>query len=129
MIFLDNSIKKDRRLHTSTLAHELGHYFTSFGNSIEQTNYTKKILNGKYENKADKWACEFLVPEQDLCDVLIKNITCIHELAESLDVDMEILLKRLEYLALQKQTIKISDTKCLILTNLPNLYFYEDIQL
>ena len=126
MIFLDISIKKDIKLHTNVLAHELGHYFTSFGNSINETNYAKKILNNKVENKADKWACEFLVREYELIDALNKNINCIHDLAEYLDVDVEILLKRLEYLSLQKSTLRISDTKQLILTNLPNIYLYED---
>lgn len=126
MIFLDTSIKKDTKLHTNILAHELGHYFTSFGNSIAETNYIEKVLNNKYENKADKWACEFLVREDELIDALNKNINCIHDLAEYLDVDVEILLKRLEYLSLQKSTLRISDTKQLILTNLPNIYLYED---
>ena len=126
MIFLDTSIKEDIRLHTNVLAHELGHYFTSFGDSLTETNYIEKVLNNKCENKADKWACEFLVKEYELIDALNKNINCIHDLAEYLDVDVEILLKRLEYLSLQKTTLRVSDTKKLILTNLPNIYLYED---
>lgn len=126
MIFLDHSVKKDTTLHLNILAHELGHYFTSFGNSIAETNYIEKVLNNKCENKADRWACEFLIREDELIDALNKNINCIHDLAEYLDVDVEILLKRLEYLALQKPTLRISDTKQLILTNLPNIYLYED---
>lgn len=127
IIFLDHSIREYKRLHTNVLAHELGHYFTSFGNSIAETNYIEKVLNNKCENKADRWACEFLIREDELIDALNKNINCIHNLAEYLDVDVEILLKRLEYLALQKPTLRISDKKQLVLTNLPNIYFYEDI--
>lgn len=126
MIFLDTSIKKDKKLHTNVLAHELGHYFTSFGNSLSENNYTEKVLNNKCENKADKWACEFLVKENELIDALNKNINCVYDIAEYLDVDVEILLKRLEYLSLQKTTLRVSDTKQLILTNLPNIYLYED---
>ena len=129
MIFLDTSIKKDTKLHTNILAHELGHYFTSFGNSIAETNYIEKVLNNKYENKADNWACEFLITEDELVNAFNNNITNIHELAEYLDIDIEIILKRLEYLSLQKRTIRISDTKYLMLTNLPNIYFYEDTYL
>lgn len=127
MIFLDHSVKNDKNLHLYTLAHELGHYFTSIGDSINSTNYMQKILNNKCENKADKWASEFLIKEDELIDALGNNIYSLHELAEYLDVSVEIVLKRLEYLSLQKQTLKISDTKHLILTNLPNIYFYEDI--
>ena len=129
MIFLDNSVKEYKRLHTNVLAHELGHYFTSFGNSITETNYIEKVLNNKCENKADKWACEFLIREDELINALNKNINCIHDIAEYLDVDVEILLKRLEYLSLQKPTLRISATKQLVLTNLPNIYLYEDTYL
>lgn len=127
MIFLDHSIKKDKNLHLEVLSHELGHYFTTVGNSINSTNYSTKILNNKYENKADRWACEFLITEDELVDAFNKNITNIHELAEYLDVSIEIILKRLEYLSLQKQTLKITSNKYLMLTNLPNIYFYENI--
>ena len=75
MIFLDTSIKKDTKLHTNILAHELGHYFTSFGNSIAETNYIEKVLNNKYENKADKWACEFLITEDELVNAFNNNIS------------------------------------------------------
>ena len=46
-------------------------------------------------------------------------------MAEYLNISLNILKKRLEYLSLQKQSIKVSDNKYLILTNLPNIYFYE----
>lgn len=125
-----NSIKNNKKEFTEVLAEEIGHYFTSIGDSISKVNsYTDKLNILRCENKANKWACEFLIREDELIDALNKNINCIHDLAEYLDVDVEILLKRLEYLALQKPTLRISDTKQLILTNLPNIYFYEDIYL
>lgn len=127
MIFLDHSVKKDTKLHLNILAHELGHYFTSIGNSINSTNYMKKISNNKCENKADKWASEFLIKEYELIDALNNDICSLHEVAEYLDVSIEMILKRLEYLSLQKQTLKITNNKYLVLTNLPNIYFYEDI--
>ncbi|SCI11005.1 Domain of uncharacterised function (DUF955) [uncultured Clostridium sp.] len=126
MIFLDHSIKNDKDLHLYTLAHELGHYFTSIGDSINSTNYIQKILNNKCENKADKWALEFLIKENELIDALNNDICSLHELAEYLDVSIEMILKRLEYLSLQKQTLKITNNKYLVLTNLPNIYIYED---
>ncbi len=129
MIFLDISIKGDTKLHTNVLAHELGHYFTTIGNSINSTDYAQKILNNKCENKADRWACEFLISEDELVDAFNNNITSLHEIAEYLDVSIEIVLKRLEYLSLQKRTLRISDTKHLMLTNLPNIYFYDDTYL
>lgn len=129
MIFLDYSVKEHKRLHTNVLAHELGHYFTTVGNTLNNKSYKNRLYNNKFENKADKWACEFLITEDELVNAFNNNITNIHELAEYLDIDIEIILKRLEYLSLQKRTIRISDTKYLMLTNLPNIYFYEDTYL
>ena len=125
MIFLDLELKSNKDLHVEVLAHELGHYFTTVGNTLSSTNYSDELYNNKFENKADKWACEFLVSEDEIINALNKNITNVYDLTEYLDVPLNILKKRLEYLSLQKQSIKVSNNKYLILTNLPNIYFYE----
>lgn len=126
IIFLDLKLKSNNTLHLEILAHELGHYFTTVGNTLNNKNYREGLYNNKFENKADKWACEFLVTEEEIINALNKNITNIHELAEYLDVPLNILKKRLEYLSFQKQSIVVSDNKYLILTNLPNIYFYQE---
>lgn len=129
-ILIDHSIKNNEKELYKVLAEELGHHYTYVGDSISNTSTYRKILDiNKCELKAEKWLCEFLITEDELINAFNNSITNIHELAEYLDVDVEILLKRLEYLSLQKQTLKISDTKQLVLTNLPNIYFYEDIYL
>lgn len=125
MIFLDLKLKSNNDLHLEVLAHELGHYFTTVGNTLNNKNYRDRLYNNKFENKADKWACEFLITEEEIINTLNKNITNIYDIAEYLGVPLNILKKRLEYLSLQKQSIKVSDNKYLILTNLPNIYFYE----
>ena len=128
MIFLDLKLKSNKDLHIEVLSHELGHYFTTVGNTLENKNYRERLYNNKFENKADKWACEFLITEEEIINTLNKNITNIYDIAEYLDVPLSILRKRLEYLSLQKQSIKVSDNKYLILTNLPNIYFYESLR-
>lgn len=128
MIFLDLKLKSNNALHLEILAHELGHYFTTISNTLESKNYRERLYNNKFENKADKWACEFLITEEEIINTLNKNITNIYDIAEYLDVPLSILRKRLEYLSLQKQSIKVSDNKYLILTNLPNIYFYESLR-
>lgn len=125
LIFLDLKLKSNKDLHLEVLAHELGHYFTTVGNTLNNKNYRDKLYNNKFENKADKWACEFLITEEEITNALNKNITNVYDIAEYLSVPLNILKKRLEYLSLQKQSIKVSDNKHLILTNLPNIYFYE----
>lgn len=125
LIFLDLKLKSNKDLHLEVLAHELGHYFTTVGNTLNYKNYRDRLYNNKFENKADKWACEFLITEEEITNALNKNITNIYDIAEYLDIPLNILKKRLEYLSLQKQSIKVSDNKYLILTSLPNIYFYE----
>ncbi len=125
MIFLDLKLKSNKNLHLEVLAHELGHFFTTVGNILNNKNYREILYNNKFENKADKWACEFLVSEEEIINALNKNIVNIYDMAEYLDVPLNILKKRLEYLALQNQSIKVSDNKYLILTNLPNIYLYD----
>ena len=61
-IFLDTSIKNDKYKLIEVLSEELGHHFTSIGNSVNNINtYRSKLDIGKCENKATKWATNFLV--------------------------------------------------------------------
>jgi hypothetical protein len=128
MIFLDPSIKQDNKLHLEILAHELGHYFTTVGNFIDKSNiYSDNLQINKCENKADKWACEFLISEEEIIETLNKKINCINELANELEFSVHFLVKRLEYLSRQKQMLDLGNNKYLVLTNLPNFYIYENI--
>lgn len=126
MIFLDYSIKNNPLLHLETLAHELGHYFTTMGNLINTSNYTEKLQVNKYENKAEKWACEFLISEEEIIKLINSKIDCVYEMAEKLEVSIEILNKRLEYLSRQKQILDLRNDKYLVLTNLPNFYVFDN---
>ena len=44
MIFLDYSVKEHKRLHTNVLAHELGHYFTTVGNTLNNKSYKNRLF-------------------------------------------------------------------------------------
>ncbi len=125
MIFLDISIKSDVRLHTNILAHELGHYFTSLGNSINSNSYVGKILNNKCENKADKWAYEFLITEDELVDAFNAYPTSIEDVCEYLDVDLETLIKRLEFLSKKNTVLDLGNNRLLSLAGLPNIYIHD----
>lgn len=129
MVLLDNSLKKDDRVHLEVLAHELGHYFTTVGNFINNTIiYSDSLEINKAENKADRWACEYLITEEEIIEILNKKIVGVDDLADKLDVSVKLLSKRLGYLALKKQMINLINGKFLILTNLPNFYIYEPIE-
>ena len=47
-------------------------------------------------------------------------------MAEKLEVSIEILNKRLEYLSRQKQILDLRNDKYLVLTNLPNFYVFDN---
>lgn len=129
MIFLDNSIKNNKYKLIEVLAEELGHYFTSIGNSVNNIyRYRDKLNVSKCENKATKWASNFLVNEDDIIKLINNNITCIYEMADLIGVSVEILMKKFEYLSKTKQMIDLKNGKYLNLTNLPNLIIYNSIK-
>lgn len=128
MIFLDNSLKKDKNKHIEVLAEELGHYFTTVGTSVGNIKtYSDKLELNKVENKADKWATNFLITEEDIINLINKNITCIYEMADIIGVSVEILMKKFKYLSKVKQMLDLGNGKYLILTNLPSLIIYNKI--
>lgn len=128
MIFLDNSLKKDKNKHIEVLAEELGHFFTSVGISVGNIKtYSDKLELNKVENKADKWATNFLITEEDIINLINKNITCIYEMADIIGVSVEILMKKFKYLSKVKQMLDLGNGKYLILTNLPSLIIYNKI--
>ena len=128
MVLLDNSLKTDDMTHLEVLAHELGHYFTTVGIFINNnTIYSDSLEINKSENKANRWACEYLITEKELINLLNDNVVNMDDLAYHLGVSVKILTKRLGYLALKKQMLELGGNKSLILTNLPSLYIYESI--
>lgn len=127
-IFLDNSLKKDKNKHIEVLAEELGHFFTSVGISVGNIKtYSDKLELNKVENKADKWATNFLITDEEIISLVNKNITDINEMAEILSVPYEIVLKKLKNLSITKQYLDLGNGKHLILSNFPNLIIYQDI--
>lgn len=128
LIFLDNKLKHNNKLHIEVLSHELGHHFTTQGNYISKPlSYLDKLQELKCESKANRWAYDYLVPKKDLIEAINKNIDNINDLADYFDVRTEFMIKRIEYLSLRTQMLCLDNGKYLILTNLPNLYIYEDV--
>lgn len=121
IILIDSRIKSDSLFHSSILSEEVGHYATSVGDS------TKKITNENYryhvekaERMADKWKCNFLIPDEDLKKAII-NCDSISEIAEYLFVDTEIVFNRLKYISDTNNTFKVNDSITIDLLRLPNL--------
>ncbi|OQV47766.1 ImmA/IrrE family metallo-endopeptidase [Bacillus velezensis] len=78
-----------------TLAEELGHHFTSYGDILDQS----KMENRKQEKRARNWAYKKLVPLTKIIDAQKAGIKSRYELAEFLNVTevfLEEALKRYE---------------------------------
>lgn len=91
-LYGDNIIAINNKLETSVekaciLAEELGHYHTSSGNILDQTD----IRNKKQEKRARCWSYEKLVDILDLINAFKYGINNRYELAEYLDVTEEFL--------------------------------------
>ena len=71
-----------------TLAEELGHYFTTTGDIIDQTDTS----NRKQEHRARMWAYAKLLPLQFFVLAFKHGCRSIHETAEFLNVSEEFLI-------------------------------------
>lgn len=65
------------------LAEELGHYYTTVGNILDQNDSNSR----KQERTARKWAYEKLVPRNSIETAFKKGYTTLWDLAEYLDLD------------------------------------------
>lgn len=71
-----------------TLAEELGHYYTTTGDILNQEN----VSNRKQEHRARMWAYSKLLPLQFFVLAFKHGCRSIHETAEFLDVTEEFLI-------------------------------------
>lgn len=69
------------------LAEEIGHYFTTVGNIINQND----IYNAKQEKIARRWAHDKLIGLLAIAEAYEKGIRCKFELAEYLNVTVSFL--------------------------------------
>ena len=125
MILMANILKSNTIRMTEVLAEELGHHFTSMGDNIEPKNYFDKINIDKCEAKALRWACNFLVPKDELIDELRKRPASIVELADGLSVSRDILMQSFYYLSLNNEYLQIEDDRYLVLSSYPTLYMFD----
>ena len=77
-IGIDGSIQDGNIQERVHLAHEIGHCVTGSFYSI----HTAVDCRQRHENKADKWAVQYLIPVEDLDAAVANGCTEIWELAE-----------------------------------------------
>jgi hypothetical protein len=97
-LYADGVICINRNLPTSIakcciLAEELGHYYTSFGDILDQS----KLQNRQQELRARHWSYSKLVPLNKLIEAYKLRIQGRHELAEYLEITEEFLQDAIDH--------------------------------
>lgn len=129
MILLDNSLKSDNKKAYKILLEELGHHYTSCGDSVTCIDtYLEKLKVNKCEIKAARWLCNYLISTPSLIDAINKYPTSVEDICGCLDVDIEMLLSKLKFLSLETNSLDLKNGNFLTLTNLPNLMIVSTIQ-
>ncbi len=90
-----NKIAIRRNLSTKEkgciLAEELGHYYTTVGNILDQSD----VWNRKQEQKARLWAYNKMIGLNGIIKAYQNGCQSLHDTAEFLDVDEEFLMDAL----------------------------------
>ena len=91
-IGIAKSISNNERKVRSVLAEELGHHFTSVGNYLGPYYcYADQLYVSKAERLAMKWACDILIPDKELDELLAWPNWCIEDLTEHFAVTRKII--------------------------------------
>lgn len=128
-IFLLNRLKQDKHRHIEILGEELGHHFTSVGDSIcNASTYRDKLDILKCEKQATDWSTNYIITNKELTKALEGGCNSFYEISEFLNVNEHIVRDKFEYLARKSSTgyAQLGVYK-VILTNLPNIYLYKDL--
>lgn len=100
-IIIESTLEHNLPLHRSVLAEELGHYYTAPQTSIltPYTSYTLKIQLSRDEAKAIRWACDFLMPDEQFSQAIEKGLWDRDELAEYFVVTPWLVSQKLHFLS------------------------------
>lgn len=93
VIWINKVISVTNEKHC-VLAEELGHYHTSIGNILDQSN----LDNRKQEKQARAWAHKKLIPLSRIIEAYKEGVNNRYEFAEYLNVTEKFLLEAIESL-------------------------------
>lgn len=129
IIGINCNIVNDKMKYSIVLAEELGHHFTSVGDSSVMFNsYAKRLILDKSEIRALKWATEYLLPLEKLKPAFLKmHNRQIDSIYSELEVPHEFLLARLKFLSHRFDCIDLDENTALLLTTLPNIYTIANV--
>ena len=127
IIGINENIVSNKKLFTCVLAEELGHHFTSIGDSTAECySFADRTNLNKTELAALRWAAGYLLPLDEIVNSIKKGIENIDDLSDSLGVTDEFLLKRFRIIARKQSYIRVQENLFIALTNLPNIYLFGE---
>lgn len=92
MIFIDKRIINNANTYISILSEELGHYFTTHGDLVEESQSNNdSLIKIKKENLAHEWASNFLINNDEFVQALLDCINTKYDMCEYFNVNYEIL--------------------------------------
>ena len=124
-IMINSVLEKDKNLYKCILAEEIGHFFTTIGinESLEHITYRTKLYIDKQEEKAIKWACEYLINTDILLQYLSTHIYAnLYDLIDFFEVTEKFMIQKLDFMSKMKLHWHIKDKHYLCLSNLPSVY-------
>lgn len=128
IIGINENIVSNTKLFSCVLAEELGHHFTTVGDTTAECYcYADRLVVNKKETVALKWATEFLMPLYEIIDVIRSRGNSFSSIADKLQVTDQFLLKRFEFLSKHNHNIIIDNHTCLELSKLPNIFITKRI--
>lgn len=90
VITIGKHISDARQLRV-ILAHELGHHFTSVGDTVHRhLCYSDALTTSKAERAATKWAAEFLLPQSEVLLTIGTGLQTCSEIADHFGVTEEL---------------------------------------
>lgn len=129
-IVLNESLVEEGFEYRSVLAEELGHHFTSAGEtpSLFSMTYSDRVQRDRTESKAIRWAADFLIPtELLLLRIEDCSVSSIDELADAFRVTAQLIQCKLYYMSCKSIYWSLSDGRLLCLASLPSVYIYDSI--
>lgn len=129
-IVLNHTLAEGSSEYRSILAEELGHHFTSAGEtpSLATMSYCDKVQRDRTESKAIRWAADYLIPtELLLLRIEDCSVTCTQELADIFQVTAELINHKLYYMSCIALYWTLGSGKELCLASLPSIYIYDPI--
>lgn len=101
IIALNKTILNDKMKHIEVLAEELGHYYTTCGNFTGSLlHYRDRIELNKCEIKALRWACNYLIKDEDIIKLSYQGYNH-YEISEILGVPYTLLIQKMNFMKLK----------------------------